>query len=81
MVSLQIINKSQGRYHVVKTIGSCYDTSTIVSLYMEGKKWISSYLGEQDIFNAYYKAFEEMEVAEKEYLFNFHFLLGCSIII
>ncbi len=48
---------------------------------MEGKKWISSYLGEQDIFNAYYKAFEEMEVAEKEYLFNFHFLLGCSIII
>jgi transposase len=64
VVSVQIINKSQGRYHVVKTIGSSCDTSTIESLYLEGKKWISSYLGEQDIFNAYNKAIEERQFTE-----------------
>lgn len=64
VVSVQIINKSHGRYHVVKTIGSSCDTSTIESLYLEGKKWISSYLGEQDIFNAYSKALEERQVTE-----------------
>jgi transposase len=64
VVSVQIINKSQGRYHVVKTIGSSCDTSTIEALYLEGKKWISSYLGEQDIFNAYNKAIEERQFTE-----------------
>lgn len=64
VVSVQIINKSQGRYHVVKTIGSSCDTSTIELLYLEGKKWISSYMGEQDIFNIYNKAIEERQVTE-----------------
>ena len=64
VVSVQIIDKSQGRYHVVKTIGSSSDTSTIESLNLEGKKWISSCLGEQDIFNAYNKAIEERQFTE-----------------
>jgi hypothetical protein len=48
IVSVQIIDKSKGLYHVVKTIGSSSDISTIESLYIQGKKWISTYLGEQD---------------------------------
>jgi len=64
IVSIQIIDKSKGRYQVVKTIGSSSDTSTIESLYLQGKKWISGYLGEQDIFETHYKTIEEKQVTE-----------------
>lgn len=64
VVSVQIIDKSKGRYRVVKTIGSSSDASTIKSLYLEGKKWITSYVGEQDIFEIYNKALEERQVTE-----------------
>jgi len=64
IVSIQIIDKSKGRYHVVKTIGSSANTSTIESLYLKGRKWISSHLGEQDIFEAYDKSLEERQVTE-----------------
>jgi transposase len=64
IVSVQVIDKSKGRYHVVKTIGSSADALTIESLYLKGKKWISVYLGEQDIFETHDKAFEERQVTE-----------------
>jgi transposase len=64
IVSVQIIDKSKGRYHVVKTIGSSSEISEIESLYRQGKKWISSYLGEQDIFEEHDKALEEKQVAK-----------------
>jgi len=64
IVSVQIIDKSKCRYHVVKTIGSSSEISEIESLYRQGKRWISSNLGEQDIFEAHDKALEEMQVAE-----------------
>jgi transposase len=64
IVSIQIINKSKGHYQVIKTIGSSSDTSTIESLYIQGKKWISSYLGEQDIFEVHDKVIEEKQVTE-----------------
>jgi len=68
IVSIQVIDKSKGRYEVVKTIGSSANGPTIDSMYQQGKQWISSYLGEQDIFKAYDKAMEEIQVAE--YLLN-----------
>jgi hypothetical protein len=64
IVSIQIIDKSKGNYLVVKTIGSSSDASTIESMYLQGKKWISSYLGEQDIFELHDKAIEEKQVTE-----------------
>jgi len=64
IISIQIIDKSKGRYQVVKTVGSSSDVSTIESLYLQAKKWLSDYLGEQDIFSAYDKANEEREVTE-----------------
>jgi len=64
IVSIQIIDKSKGNYQVVKTIGSSCDASTIESMYLQGKKWISSYLGEQDIFELHDKAIEEQQFTE-----------------
>jgi len=64
IISVQIIDKSKGHYQVVKTIGSSSDISTIESFYRQGKKWISNYLGEQDIFESYNKAIEEKQVTE-----------------
>lgn len=64
IVSVQIIDKSKGRYHVFKTIGSSSEISEIESLYHQGKRWISMHLGEQDIFEAHDKALEEKQVTE-----------------
>ena len=64
IVSIQVIDKSKGRYRVIKTIGSSSDASTIEFLYLQGNKWISHYLGEQDIFEAHDKALEEKQVTE-----------------
>ncbi|GHV36666.1 hypothetical protein FACS1894180_2700 [Bacteroidia bacterium] len=50
VVSVQVIDKSGGRYHVVKTVGSSSDASEIENLYQQGKKWLSAYLGERDMF-------------------------------
>lgn len=64
IVSVQVIDKSKGRYRVIKTIGSSADASTVESLYLKGKKWISDYLGQQDIFEVHDKALEEKQVTE-----------------
>jgi hypothetical protein len=50
VISVQIIDKSSDKYHVVKTIGNGSDTSDIEKLYQQGKKWLLAYLGERDIF-------------------------------
>lgn len=62
VVSIQVIDKSNGSYRVIKTIGSSPDAATIDALYREGKQWISDYLGEQDLFHKYNKEIEELEV-------------------
>jgi len=64
IVSVQIIDKSNGRYHVLKTIGSSSDISTIEALYLQGKRWISTHIGEQDIFENHDKANEERHVTD-----------------
>lgn len=64
IVSIQIIDKSKGSYHVLKTIGSSSDSLEIESLYQKGKKWISATLGERDIFTELQQEIEERELAE-----------------
>ena len=64
IVSVQIIDKSKNQYRVVKTIGSSSDISEIEALYLQGTKWISSYLGKQDLFEVHDKALEEKQVTE-----------------
>jgi transposase len=40
LISIQVIEKSMGKYHVLKTIGSSRDPVAIQSLILNGKEWI-----------------------------------------
>jgi len=64
VVSVQVIDKSSGKYRVIKTIGSNSDPQTIITLCEQGQKWISNYLGEQDIFEQAKRESEEKQVTE-----------------
>ncbi|MGD1958614.1 MAG: IS1634 family transposase [Fulvivirga sp.] len=45
VVSVQVIDKSSGRYRVIKTIGSSTDASEIERLEIEGRQWITHQKG------------------------------------
>ncbi|MGC3978765.1 MAG: hypothetical protein QM751_11370 [Paludibacteraceae bacterium] len=62
--SVVIVNKSNGIFREIKTIGVGKDDSEVESLYQQGKKWISAYLGEQDVFEIHDKEVEEKQVTE-----------------
>jgi len=62
--SIVVVEKRNGIYREIKTIGTSIDTSEIELLYRQGNKWISSYLGEQDMFESHDKILEEMQVTE-----------------
>jgi len=47
LVSIQVIDKSSGKYKMVKTIGSSNEPTEIEKLYEQGKIFISSYEGQQ----------------------------------
>jgi hypothetical protein len=42
VVSIQIIDKSHGKYKVIKTIGSGKEPDEVTRLYIQGKKWIAN---------------------------------------
>ena len=48
-ISIQVIDKSSGRYKVIKTIGSSKTQEQINQLYNQGKEWIRTYQGQQVI--------------------------------
>lgn len=58
VVSIQIIDKSSGKYRMVKTIGSSSDAKEIDQLYKKGKKWISQQVNGLDLF--------DQKIAEEE---------------
>ena len=43
VISVQVIDKSSGKYKLLKTIGSSADPNKIKSLVYEGKQWIKQY--------------------------------------
>jgi hypothetical protein len=49
VVSVQIIDKSSGKYKVIKTIGSSSNEAEINALYLKGKKLILQYNGQQEL--------------------------------
>lgn len=49
LVSVQVIDKSQGKYKVVKTIGSSMDSIEIERLVSEGKRYAQKMMGLQEI--------------------------------
>jgi transposase len=68
VVSIQIIDKSRGRYKVFKTIGSSSDPTEIDHLFQQGQKWIEQHNGKRDLFLEADQQREEKQVAE--YLLN-----------
>ncbi len=48
-ISIQIIDKSTGKYKVIKTIGTSFDTKEVEELYKKGKIWIQNYAGQQTL--------------------------------
>lgn len=67
LVSVQVINKSSGKYRVVKTIGSNSDPEKINELFRKGKKWIADRVNGQDMFEQ--KTAEEEEEQVVKHLF------------
>src|SRR5690554_611584 len=49
VVSVQVIDKSTGKYRMLKTIGSSADASDVKRLVLEGKQWIKNQTGVQEM--------------------------------
>ena len=64
VVSIQIIDKSRGKYRVVKTVGSSSDAVAVDNLYQEGKLWIATLCGDRNMFVDAEKEREEKQVTE-----------------
>lgn len=62
--SVVVVEKRKGVYREIITIGTSNDAAEIETLLSQGKRWISDYLGEQDIFQVHEKALEEKQVTE-----------------
>jgi len=68
VISVQVIDKSSGKYRVVKTIGSSSEPEEIKQLYLKGKKWMSERINGQDMFGQ--KIAEDEEEQAKYLLSN-----------
>jgi len=64
VISVQVIDKSNGNYKVIHTIGSSKNQSTIEHLYKQAQEWIEIQSGTQDIFKQKAKEQEEKQVTE-----------------
>lgn len=49
VISVQIIDKSSGKYKVLKTIGSSASSEKVEELFKRGKRFIQSYQGQQSL--------------------------------
>jgi hypothetical protein len=67
VVSVQIIDKSGGKYKVYRTVGSSCDATEIEALYFQGKKWIAEQKGERDMLLEQVRNREEKAV-ESDFL-------------
>lgn len=65
VISIQVIDKSHGKYRVIKTIGSSSDANRIDDLYAQGKQWLSEHLGDRDLFVQAAKEQDEKQVIEE----------------
>src|SRR5699024_2545237 len=64
VISVQVIDKSSGKYRIVKTIGSSSEPEEIKQLYLKGKKWMSERINGQDMFGQKIAEDEEEQVAK-----------------
>jgi transposase len=64
IVSIQIIDKSRGKYKVLRTVGSSSELQEIENLYRQGKKWITAQTGMRDMFTLHEQQREEKQVTD-----------------
>jgi transposase len=62
--SVVVVDKRKGIYTEIKTIGTSKNPSEVESFLLQGKRWLSCHLGEQDIFEVHDRAIEEWQVTE-----------------
>ena len=77
-MSVQVIDKSSGKYRVVKTMGSSLDIAIIDDLYRKGKQWIISQSGiyEMDFENIERSFQQFMDSIESVKIAGIDLLLG-----
>jgi transposase len=76
VISVQIIDKSTGRYRVLKTIGSSKSTLQINELVLEGKRWIQNKVKqpvldfdqEEELANLFLNSIESLKLVGLELL-------------
>ncbi len=68
IISVQVIDKSRGKYRVIKTIGSSSDKITIKELCVQAEDWLSVYVRGQDLFKQSTK--EQEEVLKAQFLLS-----------
>ena len=49
VISIQIIDKSSGKYKFIKTIGSSANGQEVEDLFRQGQEWIKDYSGQLEI--------------------------------
>jgi hypothetical protein len=62
--SVVVVDKSNGQFREVKTIGVSADENVISELCQAGKKWIYEQKGERDMFTIYEQQREEKQVTD-----------------
>jgi transposase len=76
IISIQIIDKSSGKYKVIKTIGSSGNSLEVESLFNQGKQWIKDQSeqleldlhGQKELFNKFISGIEQVTVIGTELL-------------
>jgi hypothetical protein len=78
LISVQVIDKSTGRYQVIKTIGSSKDSAEIEKLVIEAKRFIKTQTGTQELdFIDYQKVYSEvLSSIHSHKLVGVEFVLG-----
>lgn len=64
LISVQVIDKSSGKYQVVKTLGSSSDSEIVELLFRQGKKWITNRVKGEDMFEQAIAQVEEEELVD-----------------
>ena len=76
IISIQVIDKSSGKYKVKKTIGSSSDSKEVNKLYHEGVQWIKQNSGqieldlfsEQEQFESFISGIQEVSIVGTQLL-------------
>lgn len=77
LISIQVIDKSSGRYKVHKTIGSSKKDDDLKQLVAEGEKYIRDYVGVQELdFNSYDEIYTQVMAS-----INSHQLVGVDLVL